>query len=339
MIKSVPLSFVRFEHPVPNDYSLDRPLVLPAFGGHDIAFQFLVAHDQLYTDPLILAIGNKNGDFINLPGITCTPIKYRYSLANFFAGGAKELVRIQFGATSISYAVSSITAEQLSYILLNDWGVEVIDQYFLLDTPEVVSINVNDTVTGDPVFTDPLPVYWHAGYVVYQQVTTLPDCFTYRIQKTDGSLQGYTNQFMKVAEAPYSSLVDYRCNEEAMGFYYPAGIKNRLRLPFYLFKPQYPSQVNVLKMGNGRNKVLSGVLEKEYEIETEQMPEIFHEAFAAMLQHDTLTISNTNIRETSLEVVESGPYNPNWETDDTAYSKGKGKVKVANYPYSNTNCK
>jgi kynurenine formamidase len=55
---------------------------------------------------------------------------------------------------------------------------------------------------------------------------------------------------------------------------------------------------------------------KEYEIATDQMPEVFHECMTIMLSHDNVTLENINIREGSVKVVESDNYNPQWPEDE-----------------------
>jgi hypothetical protein len=65
----------------------------------------------------------------------------------------------------------------------------------------------------------------------------------------------------------------------------------------------------------GRKKTASALVEKEYLIETEQMPEVFHECLAIALSHDSVVIRNVNIREITVEVIETENYAPDWDGD------------------------
>ena len=53
--------------------------------------------------------------------------------------------------------------------------------------------------------------------------------------------------------------------------------KNRIRLPFYLSRPQFPDEKNIFRLANGVAKVQSIVIRKVYEGETDYLTEDQHQ--------------------------------------------------------------
>ncbi len=339
-IKSAPFSFIRFEHPDHNDVSLDIPYALPAFENHSSAFQFIVAEDRPYDQELHLGVSDEAGNLLyafTAPAIIAQPKSYRYRFTNLLATPSFTLTQISINGIITSYGIT-VTTQEFADILLNDHGLDLVDDYVVSDS--LISI----VVLAPGMFFDGVTLnsYWHLGYVGVQTLSlaafSTPDCFTYCLLYPDDSVSGYSNLFRITDEEAFTSLVEYWCNENSFGFSYTNGHTNIVRLPIYLCKPQFPSKIEAYRKSNGRSVVLSGFVEKEYEFETEQMPEVFHECMAIMLLHDNIKIHCVNIREIDVEVIESPSYNPQWENDETAVSKGKGKAKVATFGYTNSNC-
>src|SRR5690349_2732885 len=111
-IKSAKFSFVRFEHPLDNDYSLDIPYTLPVFENHNIAFQFIVESDRPISSAIKLGITDKNGSFISAfsPDINAVVKSYRYLLNGLSGYSSFFLTSIAVGATTITYN-STVTAQ------------------------------------------------------------------------------------------------------------------------------------------------------------------------------------------------------------------------------------
>ncbi len=65
---------------------------------------------------------------------------------------------------------------------------------------------------------------------------------------------------------------------------------NRIRLPLYLSKPQFPETKEVYTKSNGETKTLSASIKKTYALKTDWMPEPWHERLKVALLHDDVNI-------------------------------------------------
>jgi hypothetical protein len=344
MIKSAKFSFVRFEHPADNDYSLDIPYSLPVFGQHNIGFQFIIADDRPITSAIGLGIADDGGAFISaFPSTTSAIVAYRYRFTGLNGYSNFTLTSIVVDSVTKSYSSITVTPALFAQILFDDFGIDLVDDYIVLESNVLVTIGA--TYSSSPTsFNGSITPVWHQGHVAISGVAIDQDCFTYALLHTDNSVLGYSNEFRLTDEEAFTSLCSYYCTEDGFEFYYPSSIRqNTVRLPFHLTQPQFPKSRVVDKKSDGSKRVLSSFVEKEYLIQTEQMPEVFHECMAIMLSHDNISIHNVNIREIDVDVVETDNYTPKWDTEDGSekqvpFGKASGKVKVANYGYTNSNC-
>lgn len=111
---------------------------------------------------------------------------------------------------------------------------------------------------------------------------------------------------------------------------------NRIRLPFYITKPQFPSEQNVFRRADGSFKTLSVIVNKTYEGQTDRLPEQIHEHLKIALSHDEVNIEGQRYFG---GVSIDGDYDIAWE-DFLDYPLGKAafKVRVTPFDYSNDNC-
>lgn len=112
--------------------------------------------------------------------------------------------------------------------------------------------------------------------------------------------------------------------------------KNRIRLPFYITKAQFPSEQNVFRRADGSTKTLSVIVNKTYEGETAHLPEHIHERLKIALSHDEVNIEGQRYFG---GVSMDGDFDIAWE-DFLDYPLGKAsfKVRVTPFDYSNDNC-
>jgi hypothetical protein len=112
--------------------------------------------------------------------------------------------------------------------------------------------------------------------------------------------------------------------------------RNRIRLPFYVTRPQFPTESNTFRLANGTRKTLSSVIRKLFEGETENLPREIHERFIIALKHDDVTIEGKYyLGGVSLE----GDYEIDWiKFLDYPLAKAAFKVDVTPFNYSNDNC-
>jgi hypothetical protein len=112
--------------------------------------------------------------------------------------------------------------------------------------------------------------------------------------------------------------------------------KNRIRLPFYVTRPQFPTEQNVFRLANGRTKTASVIIKKTFDGETENLPAEIHERLIIAMKHDDVTIEGYRyLGGVSLE----SDYEIEWNRFlDYPLGKAEFKVQVTPYNYSNDNC-
>lgn len=112
--------------------------------------------------------------------------------------------------------------------------------------------------------------------------------------------------------------------------------KNRIRLPFYITRPQFPTESNTFRLANGSRKTLSTIIRKVFEGETDNLPREIHERLVIALKHDDVTIEGKYyLGGISLE----GDYDIDWQKFlDYPLAKAAFKVEVTPFDYSNDNC-
>lgn len=112
--------------------------------------------------------------------------------------------------------------------------------------------------------------------------------------------------------------------------------KNKIRLPFYLRQPQFPSERNVFRKSDGSVKVLSNVIRKTYQGLTDMMDENLHQRLRIALAHDTVTITNANYL---YDIVEDGDYQIGWiDFIDFPLAPATFQVQITPFNVSNDNC-
>jgi hypothetical protein len=112
--------------------------------------------------------------------------------------------------------------------------------------------------------------------------------------------------------------------------------KNRIRLPFYITRPQFPTESNIFRLANGTRKTLSAIILKTFEGETDNLPKEIHERLIIALKHDDVTIEGRYyLGGISLD----GDYEIDWvKFLDFPLAKSAFNVQVTPFNYSNDNC-
>lgn len=112
--------------------------------------------------------------------------------------------------------------------------------------------------------------------------------------------------------------------------------KNRIRLPFKITRAQFPEERTSFRKANGETKTLSVVIRKEYEGETDYLPEGWHQKLTIALSHDDVTIEGDKYLG---GVSKSGEYNIEWvDFMDYPTAKANFKVEVTPFDETNSNC-
>jgi hypothetical protein len=112
--------------------------------------------------------------------------------------------------------------------------------------------------------------------------------------------------------------------------------RNKIRLPFYVTRPQFPTESNTFRLANGTRRTLSSVIRKTFEGETENLPREIHERLVIALKHDDVTIEGKYyLGGISLD----GDYDIDWNKFlDFPLAKAAFKIDVTPFNYSNNNC-
>lgn len=108
---------------------------------------------------------------------------------------------------------------------------------------------------------------------------------------------------------------------------------NRIRLPFQLYRPQFPEEREVFRKADGTVKVQSAVIRKTYNGDTDFWPENWHERFKIALSHDNVTVEGDKYFG---GIVQDGNYQINWP-DFLDYPTAKAEFTVQVTPFNATN--
>lgn len=362
-IISCPFSFVRFE-PVDDFYCQgEAKYILPNSNRHEVKFQFLV--DGYIPEDDAIKLGYKGTPLDGPIYAELVDYKYRMELAFYTAGSSFTLISFAIGTLYREYN-KLVTWEEFLQILLDDFGIEAYidegDPNYLV-FPYGCKLDVEfkaQEPDHDPVTMDEVEYFWNQGYVAapdeeiednsicrpvggeYGQydVCGPATCFYYTLhhEQDDDAILGSTNEFYRLTDLCFTSLLTYWCNENYADFNYQSDRKNQVRLPISLSRPVHPQKRSVYITSKGRQKLLSANAEKEYQLETDWMIELFHECMVIALLHDNIILKNDNIREKTVEIL-SSEYNAEWNNEfNLIEAPGKGKVKVATFGQTNNNC-
>lgn len=112
--------------------------------------------------------------------------------------------------------------------------------------------------------------------------------------------------------------------------------KNRVRLPFYITRPQFPRELNSFRLADGTVRTESAIVRKVYEGKTDYLPEWIHERLQIALSHDEVQIEGDRYLG---GVAAEGEYEIEWpEHLDYPLGTGTFKVQVTPFNASNANC-
>lgn len=158
------------------------------------------------------------------------------------------------------------------------------------------------------------------------------DCFRLKLTNKDTNEVLFSNVIMYLPNCEYPILT-YRCDKDEFGFHYEGSQVNSVRIPCILFKPAYEEDKTSYTDSNGKSRVLFADVRKKYTLQTDYLPEAWHDKIKVALTHDVVTFD-------SIEYVERGGYKLLEESFDLGCEDGfMGETEVAqNFVERNTNC-
>lgn len=112
--------------------------------------------------------------------------------------------------------------------------------------------------------------------------------------------------------------------------------KNRVRLPIFFSKPQFPVEKTTFRKADGSTKVLSTIIRNTYEGKTDQLPEDWHRKLIIALSHNDVSIESERLLS---NIVMTGDYAIDWQ-DFLNYPLGQSlfTVDVTPFDATNSNC-
>lgn len=87
-------------------------------------------------------------------------------------------------------------------------------------------------------------------------------------------------------------------------------MKNRIRLPFYITRPQFPTTREVFTNSQGVTKAYSATIRKTYQGVTDSLPKEWHEKLVIALNHKDVTIEGVNF---TTGIAMDSDYEIDWE--------------------------
>jgi Fibronectin type III domain len=113
--------------------------------------------------------------------------------------------------------------------------------------------------------------------------------------------------------------------------------KQRIRLPMQLHSAQFPEERTVFRKANGVSKTLSVIVRKTYELETDLLPEFWHQRLKIALAHDNISWEGERYLG---DIVQDGDYTIQWPDGVLHYPAAKAECKVQVTPFdaTNSNC-
>jgi hypothetical protein len=161
-----------------------------------------------------------------------------------------------------------------------------------------------------------------------------PDCF--RILLFSGNfIIAVSTTIFRYTESDDTTQIAYLNEDDSFSFTYcPRSIANRIRLPLLLKEPQFPQKQTIYERRDGRRKLLSASISKEWTIETDYLPEEVHERLIIALAHDEVYMNGKLLTKTNDYTVD---YSNILEENGVKCMKGSCKVS-ANLTHRNGNC-
>lgn len=166
-----------------------------------------------------------------------------------------------------------------------------------------------------------------------------PDkCFRIRLQllTLSGSTFYYSSIFQKILPECYFSLLEFYGTEDNFGYSYcNSTFNNKVRVPFYLNKPQFPFEEEVYVKANGEKRTTALMIKKEFEGTTEYMPAEVHESLAVALKHDFVHVISENLTG-GFQI--NGTYEIEWPNANFPLSPAKFKGYDQDFTLRKSTC-
>lgn len=153
------------------------------------------------------------------------------------------------------------------------------------------------------------------------------NCFRYCVYYTPAEQIGCSNLFYRDDQDCYRTTIKYYSNDDSFGFNYPEGIYNMARFPMYLRKPDFPTEERIYRLSNGNYRRQFAIVEKEWDVFTDYLPEWLHERLVIALKHDTVLITSPDAGLTTTQLTQLGGYDILWQEKEDVYAPAAYKLR------------
>lgn len=170
--------------------------------------------------------------------------------------------------------------------------------------------------TMDEDQTEEIDIYMNIDDNTFIGVVAPNECFRFML-KNDGVPIAYSNLLRRFDDRDnYLSVLSYRCKEPQFGFPFGGATDgNRwvptniiVPLPIRLSKPQFKQTDKIYEKLNGEQVVLYATINKEYEGETDYIPEEWHEKIVTALSCDEVYINNERVTKSDSYEIDQDNY-------------------------------
>lgn len=339
-------SFIQFSPITGRDCLDDIGFSLPEYGNFNVAFQFAIINgDDTLIDintAFYIGICTPAGVFKWRLG-SCTPICFETHITT---PDPVVYSSAQYGNT-IKENPGNVPMSRVEFrnnlLAFFDLKSKIVGEDIVFEECCVTTIKVLDA-EGNAF---PVNRYYKNLFVDINSemtvgsgdIVAIGECYCYCITDENNNIIAKSNNFKRTGKACFYALVRYRNNENNFNFEYEpdsTDIYNRLTLPFFLSKSQPKLQKKIYRKSNGKNLILSAVLDKQLELLTDWMPEFFHDRLTIAMIHDVFEVFENNSTWTGYVIDED--YQIEWDENPIDRGQGKAKLKKQLYYITNDSC-
>jgi len=345
-ITSPEYSFVNFNDPT--EYCGEEapfPLPAPLFG---VGFQIIILQPFLtLAEEYKVGICSPDCEIIHETDIFATALCFRNFWSNAYSGAASWPTADKYPITAntcygydntlgdIPYTYA--TEAELLAAISNAIGIELedLDEFatccpvrtefciLIQDVDGEFYANVLDNYVSKMAFND-------VSFAVSDYVNE-GECFRYCVLYDGGinpaSITACSQLFVVDSSDCYRTTLKYYGDDNQFDFVYRNNTYNLVRLPMYLRKPVFPTEEKVFKKSDGTYKRQWAMVEKEWDVVTDYLPEWMHEMLIIALKHDNVEVTSPDAGLTSETLTQLGSYDIQWQEKEDIYAPAGFKLR------------
>ena len=264
-----------------------------------------------------------------------------------------QILSSKFSFVDFNEPPESCNQEVMPLPAVTDFGIKF--QFIVRDAPEgaefwIVPYNgvaLTDAKVQATVICGVLTsLIMHANVPAVEMYPYLAmyDCFQYALYlgdpEADGELIALSNPFQVVPPSCWLSKIDYWSNENYADFTYMDDVKtNSIWLYMHLRNPTNPTKEVRYIESTGRKRLLSSILDEDYELKTDAFTQWLHRKIECALLHDYIKFTNSNVGIVDEVLAKNATYSKDWQEDVPGVNIASAKCRmIKNLSFTNSNC-